>query len=389
MKLCIASLLFFAACQTTAGSGASNSSLVPAHLRCEYKSEPLGIGTSAPHLDWRVEAVDPSARGLAQSAWQILVASDQGQLARDHGDLWDSGKVASASTSDIAYGGAPLAFGSVAHWKVRVWDQVGRTSAWSSPASFSIGPLAAGDWSAQWIGFDAPLAKADQRPTLAGAHWIWSAGDDAKNAPECERWFRCRFQIPAGVDVHAARLLVSVDNFCEVFVDGEHVGGNADEIDGWRHGLALDVGPRLHSGENVIAIEAKNASQGAAGVIARLVVNPGASNELVVTSGTNWRASATAADGWSASQFDDSAWALAADVGKYGSDPWGDVMPAGLVLPPPRLLRKEFSIAKSVRRATVYASALGLFQLQVKERQVGTPGSLRKRGGDVRPSFKG
>lgn len=49
-----------------------------------------------------------------------------------------------------------------------------------------------------------------------------------------------------------------------------------------------------------------------------------------------------------------------------------------LHLPPPRLYRKEFSAAKPVKRALLYATALGLYELEINGRRVGdayfTPG---------------
>jgi len=56
-----------------------------------------------------------------------------------------------------------------------------------------------------------------------------------------------------------------------------------------------------------------------------------------------------------------------------------------LFLPPPRYLRREFSLGKAVRRATVHATALGLYELRINGRRVGddwfTPGctDYRKR----------
>jgi alpha-L-rhamnosidase len=51
---------------------------------------------------------------------------------------------------------------------------------------------------------------------------------------------------------------------------------------------------------------------------------------------------------------------------------------AGLVLPPPPYLRKTFSAERAIRRATVYASALGLYELHINGKRVGedyfTPG---------------
>jgi alpha-L-rhamnosidase len=378
MKLSIVCLFLLVGCRSAAGTQDASASLRPAHLRCEHKIDPLGIGVRAPRLDWRVEAVDADERGLAQSAWQILVASDAALLAKDRADLWDSGEVRSASTTDIEYRGRPLACGSIAHWKVRVWDEQGRRSSWSAPATFSVGPLEATDWEAQWIGWDAPLERSAHRLGLEGARWIWTAGDDALHAPECERWFRGHFQVPLGSTVHNAALLVSVDNYCDVLLNGRRLGGNADELDGWRHALKFDVAADVHAGENVIAIRAKNAAPGAAGMIAKLVVNAGETSELSVKSGASWRASARASDGWSAERFDDAGWSPSAEIGEFGVAPWTKQVSVGLVLPPPRLLRKTFVLTKGVRRATLYASALGLYRLELNGARVGrdffTPG---------------
>jgi alpha-L-rhamnosidase len=127
--------------------------LVPARLRCEYAVDPLGIDVPRPRLFWQVESAD---RGERQTAWQVLVASSREALAADRGDLWDSGRVESAETTHIRYAGAGLASSQALHWKVRVWDREGRPSAWSAPATWTMGMMAPGDWTGSWIG--APAA---------------------------------------------------------------------------------------------------------------------------------------------------------------------------------------------------------------------------------------
>ena len=47
-------------------------------LRCEYASDPIGIGTLEPRLGWTLHA---DKRGQFQSAYQILVAFSQEELA--------------------------------------------------------------------------------------------------------------------------------------------------------------------------------------------------------------------------------------------------------------------------------------------------------------------
>jgi alpha-L-rhamnosidase len=140
-----------------------------AHLTCEYAADPLGLDTPAPRLSWQLE---PGPRGALQAAYQILVASSNETLAADRGDRWDSGRVASAQSLNVPYGGAALNSGETCWWKVRAWtagaDQPG---AWSPPATFEMGLLKPGDWQGRWItaakGVSAPLLRT--RFALASA----------------------------------------------------------------------------------------------------------------------------------------------------------------------------------------------------------------------------
>jgi hypothetical protein len=143
IRLSLAALLLD--CARPARSG---SALTPAHLRCEYAVNPMGIDVPQPRLFW----VDNSdERGQNQSARQILAASSLEKLANDKGDLWDSGRVASDETIQIPYAGRPLKSSEQVFWKVRVWDEADKASGWSQPAIWTMGLLNADDWHARWI----------------------------------------------------------------------------------------------------------------------------------------------------------------------------------------------------------------------------------------------
>ena len=121
------------------------------NLLCGFAVNPLGVDEAAPRLSWQLHAAAPGQRGLAQTAYQVLVAASTNALAADKGDLWDSRKVSSDSTLNIAYAGAPLASEQQVFWKVRVWDQNGQGSDWSPAAAWTMGLLNPADWRGQWI----------------------------------------------------------------------------------------------------------------------------------------------------------------------------------------------------------------------------------------------
>ena len=132
-------------------------------LRTEYLANPDGIEAAQPRLQWRVESAE---RGQRQTAYRILVASSTDALARDQGDLWDSGKVAGDATAQIAYLGKPLGSGEQCFWKVQTWDNSEAPSVWSESAKWSMGLLKEEDWKAQWISFQDESRLHTERPKL-------------------------------------------------------------------------------------------------------------------------------------------------------------------------------------------------------------------------------
>ncbi len=169
----------------------ADSTCHPERLRCEYLVNPLGVGVLRPRLDWMLAGSAQTPRNVSQAAYQILVASSPETLAKNQGDLWDSGKVASSETTFIPYAGAPLVSRESCYWKVRVWDSLGKASAWSEPARWEMGLLKPEDWQAKWIeatppaGFKGeyapvPILRADialsEKPILKARLYITALG---------------------------------------------------------------------------------------------------------------------------------------------------------------------------------------------------------------------
>ncbi|MCX6879802.1 MAG: hypothetical protein NTW21_39260 [Verrucomicrobia bacterium] len=143
-------------CGGLAGTGWS--AVDPANLRCEHLENPLGIDVAKPRLSWVIPDLKFESsnlesslpRGVWQTAYQVLVASSEKILAADRGDLWDSGKVDAEKSACIEYAGEALSPATRYWWKVRVWDQAGKSSGFSTPARFDTG-LGPKDWTARFI----------------------------------------------------------------------------------------------------------------------------------------------------------------------------------------------------------------------------------------------
>lgn len=134
-------------------------------LKCEMLSEPLAIDSTSPHFSWKISG---RQEGIAQTAYQVLVATEPGRLNEQDADLWNTGKVADANSIFVPYQGKPLTSRSLAYWKVRVWDQNDRPTAWSEPASFGVGLLSSYDWNsgASFIGVEQSDEETQTAPLL-------------------------------------------------------------------------------------------------------------------------------------------------------------------------------------------------------------------------------
>jgi hypothetical protein len=121
------------------------------NLRCELAVEPLGVDAARPRLSWQIASDEPGQR---QTAWQVLVSTSAEALAKDCGDVWDSGRVDGDQTVLVPCSGRALASSEHVFWKVRSWDNQGRASAWSAVASWTMGLLSPTEWRAKWITAD-------------------------------------------------------------------------------------------------------------------------------------------------------------------------------------------------------------------------------------------
>lgn len=139
---------------------AAGQDLAVLGLTCEYRNNPLGMDEVHPRLAWSLSS---SKQDQYQSAYRVLIASSERLLAAGKADCWDSGKVGDSENINIVPGGKPLEPFTRYYWKVKVWDQRGRTKGWSSVGWFETGMLGTANWKGRWIGDGkpAPLKEED------------------------------------------------------------------------------------------------------------------------------------------------------------------------------------------------------------------------------------
>ncbi len=191
---------------TTAG-------ILPVGLKCEYRVEPLGIGTTAPRLSW---ALVSEGRSQVQSAYRVLVAAGEEDLEAGENLLWDSGRVESGRSVGIEYEGAPLRSGQWCVWRVHAWDGEGVPSSPSEPATFEVGLLERSDWDGAWI---SPGEGPDEGLDPPTGDEYDELGNGLAPSPYLRKVFE-----PRGAAVRRARLYATARGVYETYLNGVRVG---------------------------------------------------------------------------------------------------------------------------------------------------------------------
>lgn len=122
--------------------GASaNATFTPTNLKVNGLTAPLGIDTDVPTFSWETNSDE---RGFVQSAYQLTVRTASGT------PVWQSGKVTSARQNQIRYEGSPLQSHTAYEWDLTVYSKDGRSSV-ATTGTFGTAFLSGTDWTAQWI----------------------------------------------------------------------------------------------------------------------------------------------------------------------------------------------------------------------------------------------
>ncbi|HLK03145.1 MAG TPA: family 78 glycoside hydrolase catalytic domain [Candidatus Acidoferrum sp.] len=349
----------------------------PEKLQCESLTSPLGVDVDHPRLSWRLR---DSRYGAKQTAYQIQVASSANLLLSDKPDIWDSGKIPSDKSIDVAYGGRDLQVSTRYFWRVKVWDHEGKPYPPSDVAWWETGLLEQKNWSAKWICYEIPEMRAVRN---ANAEWITNP---ETIAPKTERSsihnFRFRFQLPG--EIRHAALYVTGRDSAAAWVNGNQVL-EAQPLPPWRQMpwktyFVKEITKELKTGENVLAVgitrhhfgRQANANDAQTPMSMTLYAEFADGSTKVFTSKSEgWRATLEASGEWMQSGFDDSNWkapiAYVPPPNSFDGSDIGDPWPTDSVM----ALRKNFDVSKKIASARIYATALGAYKLSLNGQEVG------------------
>lgn len=179
----------------------------PVQLRCEYVRNPLGIDRPKPRLSWVLEH---SAPNQYQRAYQIIVADDKALIAKEEGNIWDSGKVECSRSTGIVYAGKELESCRRYYWRVRWWDKDDQVSPYSCINVFETGFLKDEEWTASWIA-NGDDASADAM-TVDNSEYNLRPGS----------LFRKEFSLDK--EIAYARAYISGLGYYELRINGRKIG---------------------------------------------------------------------------------------------------------------------------------------------------------------------
>ena len=350
-----------------------NKDLIVAYLRCEYKTNPLGIDSSKPRLSWIIESLT-NQNGQCQTAYQIAASSTKENLDKNIFNLWNSGKVKSVQQNQIEYNGKELNSKEECWWKVKIWDKDDEETVWSEPAYWLTGLLNKNDWKAKWIGFnewERNQKKNSKYEFKAGEDkWIWYPINQTFEEKGIGNYiFRKKIIIEDINEICSAKLLITADERFILYINGDLVDKSDNKIFSWTRPKLIEGREYLKNGENIILVEAANTYLSKPGLSAKLFLEySGGSNKIVHTD-ISWQTLNSTYMEYCRNNDNSTGWQNAGIAADMGEKPW-KIPKVDLFLPPPPYLRREFELKNKIKNAFLFASSLGLYKLFINGRAV-------------------
>ncbi len=160
---------------------------------------------------------------------------------------------------------------------------------------------------------------------FTGLYWNWypEKTNVLVSAPAGKYYLRHKFEIPQDRDIQRAFMLVSVDNSCIVFLNGEECGFASQ----WGEIKRIPLKRYIKTGNNLIAIEAENAgpNDSPAGIVGKIVIKYKDDTIDIIPIDKKWKISKEKYEGWKEFTFNADDWKNAEPVTLFGLGPWGDI----------------------------------------------------------------
>lgn len=275
-------------------------------LKCDDRESPAGVDPDGLSFGWEIRA---ASKGFFQNAYQLILATDSASLEKPEACFWNSGRMNSSNSISVKYLGGPLAAGTRYFWKVKIWDERGRASAWSKTASFITALSNRNDWSAaQWIGYEEMPGSLRVVP---GIHLFDTAGLGNKLLENpVVPLFRKTFRVEK--KIKNALVFVSGLGQYELSINGKKAGDQF-LIPGWtdydKRVLynVFDITRLLQPGKNAVGMIVGNGfyhinreryyklavAFGWPKMICKIRINFTDGSDTVVVSDASWKASAS------------------------------------------------------------------------------------------------
>lgn len=149
------------------------------------------------------------------------------------------------------------------------------------------------------------------KPANITAKWIWHEGPTGKTS-------RLRTTINLDAVPERAVLMATCDNAFAMKINGSPVAKSKV----WTEPVYQEITKSLKLGENVIEVDAEMFG-GGAGFIAQISIFASGAEPMAIVTNRNWEA-----------QLADGTWAPAKEIGKHGTQPWGEILdPHAALLP--------------------------------------------------------
>jgi signal transduction histidine kinase len=188
---------------------------------------------------------------------------------------------------------------------------------------------------------DLNVVEPYTSPTNGLGSWIWE--QVTLDNQTCRFWKA--IEIPEGITVTNARLVMTVDNEFTLYLDGRELGRGAE----WRELFIFDVTPLLTPGRHILAVDAYNGSF-SAGMLLGLRASFANGKSIEYKSDKSWRIVPDGVRQWQTRTEAEADWPEATIIAPLGGAPWWTSPTAVNMMP-------------SVQPAKLYFWQTGWFQI--------------------------